>query len=132
MSLFISDAWAQAAPAAGPEAMLTSFLPLIIIFALFYFLLSVFAASGFWYIHSWAAIGNPVYPFFPDLFGGSGFKFNIGVNAGMGNNLPAFLKLLWNMTMYPRNFGGEMMGPLFLMFVPLLLPHLKRPKSPRS
>ncbi len=39
MSLFISDAWAQAAPAAGPEAMLTSFLPLIVIFALFYFLL---------------------------------------------------------------------------------------------
>ncbi len=38
MSFFISDAWAQAAPA-GPGDSLMSFLPLIFIFVVFYFLL---------------------------------------------------------------------------------------------
>ncbi len=39
MSFFISDAMAQAAPAAAPESTLLSFIPLIAIFVLFYFLL---------------------------------------------------------------------------------------------
>ena len=39
MSFFISDAMAQAAPAATPESTLFSFVPLIAIFVLFYFLL---------------------------------------------------------------------------------------------
>jgi preprotein translocase subunit YajC len=38
MSFFISDAWAQAAPG-GAETTLLSFLPLILIFVVFYFLL---------------------------------------------------------------------------------------------
>lgn len=38
MSFFISDAFAQSAPAAGDTSFL-SFLPLIVIFILFYFLL---------------------------------------------------------------------------------------------
>ena len=39
MSLLISDAWADAAPAAPQDAGLMGFLPLIVIFVLFYFLL---------------------------------------------------------------------------------------------
>lgn len=39
MSFFISDAMAQAAPAATTESTLISFVPLIAIFVLFYFLL---------------------------------------------------------------------------------------------
>ena len=38
MDFLISNAWAQAAPAGQPDP-LTSFLPLILIFAVFYFLL---------------------------------------------------------------------------------------------
>lgn len=38
MSFFISDAWAQAAPAAEPNAIV-SFLPLVLILVIFYFLL---------------------------------------------------------------------------------------------
>ena len=38
MDFFISSAWAQAAPAQQPDA-LTSLIPLIIIFVVFYFLL---------------------------------------------------------------------------------------------
>jgi len=39
MSLLISDAWAEAAPAAPQDAGLMGFLPLLVIFVLFYFLL---------------------------------------------------------------------------------------------
>lgn len=40
MSFFISDAWAEAAPMAAQEPnMLAQFLPLIILFVVFYFLL---------------------------------------------------------------------------------------------
>ena len=39
MSFFISEAWAEAAPAAPQDAGLIGFLPLIIIFVIFYFLL---------------------------------------------------------------------------------------------
>ena len=40
MSLLIPDAWAEAAPAAPQDAGLMGFVPLIVIFVLFYFLLS--------------------------------------------------------------------------------------------
>jgi len=39
MSLFISDAWAQAAPAAAQPGLLEALLPFIILFVVFYFLL---------------------------------------------------------------------------------------------
>lgn len=39
MNLFIPDAWAEAAPAAPQDAGLMGFVPLIVIFVLFYFLL---------------------------------------------------------------------------------------------
>jgi len=39
MSLLISDAWAEAAPAAPQEPGLLGFVPLVVIFVLFYFLL---------------------------------------------------------------------------------------------
>ncbi len=39
MSLFISDAWAEAAPAAAQDPGLMGFVPLVVIFVLFYFLL---------------------------------------------------------------------------------------------
>ena len=39
MSLFISDAMAETAPAAGAAPGFTQFIPLIIIFVIFYFLL---------------------------------------------------------------------------------------------
>ncbi|MBN4073674.1 MAG: preprotein translocase subunit YajC [Gammaproteobacteria bacterium] len=39
MSLFISDAMAETAPAAGATAGIAQFIPLIIIFVIFYFLL---------------------------------------------------------------------------------------------
>src|SRR3569832_1135496 len=42
MSFFLSDAWAEAAPAAPQDAGLMGFLPLIIFFVFFFFLLLCF------------------------------------------------------------------------------------------
>ena len=39
MSFFISDAWAEAAPAAAAGPTLIEFVPLILIFVVFYFML---------------------------------------------------------------------------------------------
>ncbi|HEY0719849.1 MAG TPA: preprotein translocase subunit YajC [Gammaproteobacteria bacterium] len=39
MSFFISEAWAEAAPAAQAQGPLMGFLPLILIFVVFYFML---------------------------------------------------------------------------------------------
>ncbi len=39
MSFFISDAWAEAAPAAGQPDLFSALLPFIILFVVFYFLL---------------------------------------------------------------------------------------------
>lgn len=96
--------------------------------ALLYYGVSAFLVSGFWYIHSWIAIGNPVYPFFPKFFGGNGFEFDIAENVGMGKDFFAFLRLPWNMTMHPWNFGGEMIGSLFLMFAPFAIINIKNPR----
>ena len=39
MSLFINNAWAQAAEGTGAGSVLTTLLPLVLLFALFYFML---------------------------------------------------------------------------------------------
>jgi len=80
--------------------------------------------SGLWYLRSWWVIGNPVYPFFSKIFG-SGLEFDIGANVGMGQGWMDFIKFPWNLTMYPGAFGGESIGPLFLLFIPCSLIHIK-------
>lgn len=81
------------------------------------FLAGCALAGGIWYLRSWIVIGNPVYPFFRKFFG-SGFDFDIAANVGMGSGLRSFALLLWRMTMHPMAFGGQMLGPLFLLFLP--------------
>jgi hypothetical protein len=88
------------------------------------FFLGCLLAGGVWYLRSWAELGNPVYPFFHEVFGGYGHSSNIA-EEGRGAGIAHFFLLLWNMTFYPGAFGGEMIGPLFLMFLPFLIfnPH---------
>ncbi len=88
---------------------------------------SAFIAGG-WYLRSWVIAGNPVYPFFSEIFG-QGFSFDAGAGVGMGNGVVDFLKFGWNLSMHPGAFGGEILGPLFLLFLPLLLLFMKKPGS---
>ncbi|OIO37745.1 MAG: hypothetical protein AUJ71_04630 [Candidatus Omnitrophica bacterium CG1_02_49_16] len=87
------------------------------------------AVSVVWYLRSWWLIGNPFYPFFSRWFGGHGFDFDIGAGVGMGTDLPATVLFLWNLTLRPWNFGGESMGPVYLMFTPLAIALIPRARQ---
>ncbi len=92
------------------------------------FFLGSFLTAGIWYLRSWWILGNPLYPFFPSFFGGNGYEMNI--RDGLGYGPAAFLKLLWNMTLHPKPFGGEILGPLYLMFLPPLIFKIKQSTAP--
>jgi len=93
-----------------------------------YFVLSSALVSGIWYVRSWVVAGNPVYPFFPEIFG-RGIAFDAGAGVGMGKGLLDFLKFGWNVSVHPESFGGEMIGPLFFLFLPLLLLPVEKKSS---
>lgn len=78
------------------------------------------AVAGVWYLRSWVIIGNPVYPFLPQIFNGNGFESQAGRHVGMGKDLISVALFGWNITMHPQRFGGEAVGPLYLAFLPFL------------
>ncbi|MEI8345374.1 MAG: glycosyltransferase family 39 protein [Candidatus Omnitrophota bacterium] len=85
------------------------------------YLIAFGLVAAVWYLRSWIALGNPVYPFFHLFFGGNGYDMKIAEGVGVGNGPLQFILLLWNMTMRPEPFGGDLVGPIYLLFVPLLL-----------
>ncbi len=89
------------------------------------FLLGSVLVSMAWYLKSWMILGNPVYPFFHELFNGNGYPSSLGEKVGMGKGFLSFLLLGWNITMHPTSFGGESLGPFYLLFMPWLVPLAK-------
>jgi hypothetical protein len=104
------------------------------------FALIAAAIASPWYIKSYLWTGNPVYPFFYEVFDG---KFWTAERArdytaaqkafGMGSGPLSFLVLPWNLTMHPRWFFDlpgslrafnvyiTVFGPVFLAFLPTLI-----------
>lgn len=91
------------------------------------FALAIFISSCVWYVRQYMALGNPVFPFFSNVFGTSGLdsealaalsEKTIRVSFGMGAGFLNGLTVAWRLTMHPRQFGGEQLGPLFLAVVP--------------
>jgi hypothetical protein len=83
-----------------------------------------------WYVRSWLASGNPV---FPDLFGVFGAYpaarwdalteqglAHFKAHFGMGRSPVALAALPWNITVHGARFGGSL-GPLFLALIPALV-----------
>jgi len=86
------------------------------------FIFFVFLFGGLWYIRSWVIEGNPIYPYFSNVFqqsGDVGYDFE---KQGYGKGLIDFLLLSWRVTMEPQNFGGtwSQIGLVYLVFLPLL------------
>ncbi len=73
-----------------------------------------------WYLRSFIILGNPVFPFMSEIFK-SGWSTEIGKELGLNRGLLGFLRLPWDLTMYPDSFGGEQIGFLFLGFLPFAL-----------
>lgn len=89
-----------------------------------------------WYLRSWQATGNPVFPFFFKLFGGPTERWDHvtqhGLNQfldrfGPGDNLVQMLTIPYDLTVHASRYGGAL-GPVFLLLLPALL-FLRRPNS---
>jgi hypothetical protein len=88
-----------------------------------------------WYLRSWLATGNPVFPELFGLFGPVEGRWDAMTNAGLQAFFDRFgrprtiwnlLTLPWDMTIHAARYGGTF-GPIFLMFLPaLLLRRLRR------
>ncbi len=86
---------------------------------IFYFIAAIFAAGGYWYIRSYIQLGNPVYPYFYQIFksGDPTIQYN---DIGVPKTLINFLLIPWNVTMHPEKFEGYgvQIGPAVLAFFP--------------
>ncbi len=98
------------------------------------------AVASPWYVKSYLWTGNPVYPFFYEVFGGTHWtaaraeSYAAAQKAfGLGGGPLAFLALPWNLTMRPQAFFDQpgvlrhfsvlisVFGPLLLALAPALL-----------
>jgi hypothetical protein len=75
-----------------------------------------------WYVKSLIVVGNPVYPFMHELFGGNGWKSEF-TPIGIGMGFAKYIFAPWNLTMYPGSYGGEesQIGPVFISMIPVVL-----------
>jgi hypothetical protein len=80
-------------------------------------------AGGAWYLRAYVHTGNPVYPFFRELFAGAGLA---EVLAPIKRPLPVgvwnLLTSLAPLTIEPHRFDSfaHQFGPIFLLFLPAL------------
>jgi hypothetical protein len=85
------------------------------------YLAAAMATGGWWYLRAYAHTGNPVYPFFRQLFGGAGLD---EVLDPIKRPLPVTpLNLLWALvplSLQPNRFDSfsHQFGPVFLLFAP--------------
>ncbi|MCM8776551.1 MAG: glycosyltransferase family 39 protein [Candidatus Omnitrophica bacterium] len=82
----------------------------------------VFLFSFIWYMRSYYHEGNPFYPFFASIFGGTGKEYDLA-KQGFGKSLWDFILVSWRLTMHPERFGGSwtQVGAIFLTCLPLLI-----------
>jgi 4-amino-4-deoxy-L-arabinose transferase-like glycosyltransferase len=91
-----------------------------------------------WYVRSWRASGNPVFPEMYRVFGASpAGRWDDATEHGLatfkarfgkGRSLRNLLVLPWDVTVHGAQFGGSL-GPLFLILVPALLITRKVPRA---
>ncbi len=103
-----------------------------------YGLCAVVVGSPF-YIKNWVLAGNPLYPFFHEIFGAKGWDANQAryydlflQNLGMGRNLWDYLLLPWNLSFHAKmsspQFDG-ILGPVFILTLPFAAGIRKFPVS---
>ena len=95
-----------------------------------YIFFTLIAGAPF-YLKNWITTGNPLYPFFYQIFGGRGWSttqagyYDLFLKSlGMGRELVDYLLLPWNLSFYaemdsPR-FDG-LIGPVFILVLPFAI-----------
>ncbi len=89
------------------------------------------AVGGGWYLRAYRATGNPVFPFYRHVFGGSGIDEVLDpIKRPMVVSLGNVLTALVPMTLDPNRFDSfsHQFGPVFLLFLPPLL-WMRPPRS---
>jgi hypothetical protein len=85
------------------------------------YLVTAVAVGGWWYLRAYVHTGNPIYPFFRDVFGGAGLAEVLGPGK---RPLPAtafnLLSALVPLSLQPDRFDSfsHQFGPVFLLFLP--------------
>ncbi|MHB1557056.1 MAG: ArnT family glycosyltransferase, partial [Isosphaeraceae bacterium] len=85
-------------------------------------------AGGWWYFRAFLYTGNPVYPFFRQMFGGAGLDEVLDpIKRPMPVTAWNLLTSLVPLTLQPDRFDSfsHQFGPVFLLFLPMAL--LERP-----
>ncbi len=80
--------------------------------------------GGGWYLRAYVHTGNPVYPFFRQVFGGSGIDEVLDpIKRPMRVTAWNLLTALEPLTLHPERFDSfsHQFGPMFLLFLPALL-----------
>jgi hypothetical protein len=80
--------------------------------------------GGSWYLRAYLHMGNPVYPFFRELFGGAGLDEVLAdIKRPLAPTFWNLLTALGPLTLQPDRFDsfGHQFGPVFLLFMPALL-----------
>jgi hypothetical protein len=81
------------------------------------------ATGGWWYLRAYVHTGNPVYPFFRTVFGGSGLDEVLDpIKRPLDVTILNLLGSLGPLSLEPGRFDSvsHQFGPLFLLFLPVL------------
>ena len=87
------------------------------------YLIAALSAGGWWYLRAYVHTGNPVHPFFRDLFGGAGLA---EVLDPIKRPLPVtpfnLVSALVPLSLQPDRFDSfsHQFGPAFLLFLPAI------------
>ena len=95
------------------------------------YILFTFVTGAPFYLKNWIMTGNPLYPFFYEMFGGKGWSaeqagyYDVFIkNLGMGRTLLDYLLLPWNLSFKSQMdsplFDG-LMGPVFILVLPFAI-----------
>jgi Dolichyl-phosphate-mannose-protein mannosyltransferase len=90
----------------------------------FLFGLVALVVGGGWYLRAYIHTGNPVYPFFRQVFGGAGIDEVLDpIKRPMAVTVWNLLTSLGPLTLQPGRFDSfsHQFGPMFLLFLPALL-----------
>ena len=85
------------------------------------FLTTTAAVGGWWYLRAYIHTGNPVYPFFRDVFGGAGLDEVLDpIKRPLTVTPFNLITALVPLSLHPERFDSfsHQFGPMFLLFLP--------------
>lgn len=102
--------------------------------SLLWFIGTAFLGCSYWYLRAWMELGNPVYPYFYQIFKAGVPNIHYD-DIGTTKTLWNFIRMPWLMSIKPQIFEGfgDNIGPSYLALVPIgVLAGFKNPVLKRA